>query len=109
MLARMRGCVTAVMTLMMVGAGCREPDLGPLRADVASSAESVCAAPPTRAVHAARTREVQPADVENATRQLCEAELAHSAPPAEALAALHEALVQERAVVGQLRRSRMMI
>lgn len=109
MLERMRGRVTVVVTMMVVGAGCREPDLGPLRADLATSAESVCAGPPVRAVHAVRTREVQAAEIEAATKQLCEAELAHAATPAEPLAAIHEALLQDRAVVGQLRRSRMMI
>ena len=89
--------------------GCREADLAPLRADLASSAGIVCAAPVARPPHAARTREVQPADVEAAIAKLCDAESAHVETPAEPLAVLHEALVQERAITGQLRRSRLLI
>ena len=89
--------------------GCREPDLGPVRADLASSGEVVCALPAARPPHAARTREVQPAEVESAIAKVCEAEMGHLETPVDPLVVLHEALLQERAVAGQVRRSRIMI
>lgn len=90
-------------------AGCREADLAPLRAELASSAEIMCGAPPVRPAHGPRTREVQPPEVESAIAKLCEAEAANKPPPAEPLVVLHEALVQDRAITGQLRRSRLLI
>jgi len=104
----MRGIVSVLVAGLAV-TGCRDADLGPLRADLASSGEIVCAAPAARAPHAARTREVQAPEVESAITKLCEAELAHLETPAELLAVLHEALLQERAIAGYVRRSRMMI
>lgn len=95
--------------LVLLATACREADLAPLRADLVSSAEIVCAAPVARPPHGPRTREVPPAEVESAIAKLCEAEAGHQATPAEPLAVLHEALVQERAITGDLRRSRMMI
>ena len=95
--------------VLVATVGCREADLAPLRADLASSADVVCAPPSARPPHATRTREVQPAEIESAIAKLCEAEMAHAEAPAEPFATLHEALLQERAVVGQVRRSRMMI
>jgi hypothetical protein len=109
MLDAMRRIVSVLGGVLVATTGCREPDLGPLRADLASSGEIVCAAPAARPPHAARTREVKPAEIESAIAKLCEAEMAHAETPAEPLAILHEALLQERAVMGQVRRSRMMI
>lgn len=100
----MAGAAVAVLV-----AGCRDANLAPLRADLASSAETVCAPPAARPPHAQRRREVQPAEVESAIATLCEAEASQLAAPAEPLAVLHEALVQERAITGNLRRSRLMI
>jgi hypothetical protein len=90
-------------------AGCREPDLGPLRADLATSADAVCAAPPARPAHGPKTRDVPPAEIERALVKLCELEAGQLEAAPEPLAVLHEALVQERAITGNLRRSRMMI
>ncbi len=95
--------------MVMAVSSCRDADLGPLRADLVSSGELVCAPPAARAPHAARTREVEPAEIEAAIAKLCEAELAHLETPAELLGIVHEALLQERAVAGYLRRSRMMV
>jgi len=101
--------ITGVAGLVLLATACREADLAPLRAELASSAEVVCAAPVARPPHAPRTREVVAADIESSIAKLCEAESAHQEAPAEPLAVLHEALLQERAVTGAVRRSRLMI
>ncbi len=110
MLVAMRGIVSVLAATMAVS-GCREADLGPLRADLASSEAIVCAPPAARAPHAVSTRArvVAPAELEAAIAKLCEAELAHAEAPAESLALVHEGLLQDRAVLGNVRRSRMMI
>jgi len=101
--------LASVLVVATTAMGCRDADLGPLRADLASSAELVCAPPASRPPHAPTAREVQPVEIEAAIAKLCEAELAHVAFPAEPFAVVHEALLQERAVLGYVRRSRMMI
>ena len=101
--------IVGLFAVSMAVSSCRDADLGPLRADLVRSGEVVCAPPAARAPHAARAREVQPADIENAIAKLCDAELAHLEMPTEPLEVVHEALLQERAVAGYVRRSRMMI
>ena len=101
--------IVSVLAVGLALTSCREADLGPLRADLVSSEAIVCAPPAARAPHAARAREVLPAEIESAIAKLCEAEMAHLETPEGALETVHQALLQERAVVGHVRRSRVMI
>ncbi len=89
--------------------GCREPDLGPLRDDLAASAAVVCAPPPQRPPHASKARDMSSQEVEAVLSKLCEAkETPEAISPAD-VASVHEALVQDLALVGQLRRSRLLV
>ena len=109
MLGRVMRRIVGLFALSMAVSSCRDADLAPLRADLVRSGELVCAPPAARAPHATRTREVQPADIETAIAKICEAELGHLEIPPEPLEVVHEALLQEHAVAGYVRRSRIMI
>jgi hypothetical protein len=100
---------TLVALALLGTSGCREADLGPLRADLASNAEIVCAPPPARPPPGPKTRDVQPAEVAAALMTLCEQHSAQQAATPEALAVLHEALAQDRPIAGELRRNTMML
>jgi len=98
------------LVLVLLGASaCREADLTAVRADLVTQAAMVCAAPPVRPAHAPKTRELQPAEVSAAIATLCTEEAARQAASAPPLAVLHEALAQDRAITGDLRRSRLLI
>jgi hypothetical protein len=104
-----RARLVVVALVALVATACREPDLAPLRSDLASSAALVCAPPVTRPAHAPPTRQVTRGELEAALVKLCEQQEARAEANAELLALLHEALAHDTAVAGDLRRSRLMI
>ncbi|HSO34624.1 MAG TPA: hypothetical protein VLT33_18950, partial [Labilithrix sp.] len=96
-----RARLVVVALVALAAAACREPDLAPLRSDLASSAALVCAPPVTRPSHAAPTRQVTRGELEAALVKLCEQQEARAEASAEQLAVLHEALAQDIAVAGE--------
>ncbi len=89
--------------------GCQEPDLSAVRADLVTNAKQVCAAPVARPTHAAAARVVARAAIEDALVKLCEQNEAHAPASPELLDVLHQGLVQGTAIVGELRRSRVLL
>lgn len=107
LMPRPRNLVAAV--LMLGAAACREADLAPLRADLATSAALVCAPPVPRPAHVAPARFVGRAELEGALVNPCEQNEAHSAASPELLELLHQGLAQDTALAGDLRRSRLLL
>lgn len=112
----------ALASSLLVLTACRDPDLGPLRADLRAAADAVCAPFPERPTYAAPTRVVEPADATQAILTVCtevdpggecaarpvnDACKMHLTAAAPAFATLHEATLQARPVSGAVRRNTM--
>lgn len=99
-----RLALVAPLSLVALAAGVsachKEPDLAAVRDGLAKNAAVVCAPAPTRPPHGTPTREVPESEAQAALVKLCD-------NPTDATAPLvvHDALLGQRAVIGQLRRN----
>src|SRR5215467_6822397 len=123
----MRRATNVAIAVFCIVACRRPPDPAPMRADLERQATIVCAEPAIRPAHAPSARFITAHDVEAALVNLCELErtdggeaCASSAPldatcaaalrsAESALESVHDALSADRAMVGDARRSRLLV